>query len=158
MTAESQTAFWTYSNHQPLSNWACGKICLACPPLSDSYPPAKPPSFLVLSDGTKVWKMEKTDRGECITKTSRIPQLLQICRLSRQVSLETWRHVLTAYQLDGYRVPWGDTLSAIAWNLHLFHQAGRKRVSEVVGQGRINHQEASLKRKRATVDEEEVME
>lgn len=141
-TAESMTTFWTYSDCLPGFESRSAKICLA-------YPPARPPPFMTLSDGTRAWTKEKRDRGEYITKTSRIPQLLQKCRLSRHMSLEMWKDILSEYQLEEYRVPWGNTLAAIAWNLYLLHQADRTRVGEVEGLKSMDHREGSLKRKRA---------
>lgn len=156
--AEVMTAFWTYMNCPPGFESRSARICLAYPPLEDECPLEKPPPFLILPDGTRVQKKEKRDGGEYITKTSRIPQLLQTCSLSRQVSLETWREVLTAYQLEGYRVPWGNMLAAIGWNLHLFHQANNKTVSEVEGGQRMDDKKVSLKRKQEVVEEEETLE
>ena len=119
------TAFWTYMNCPMGFESRSARICLAYPPLEDECPLAKPPPFFILSDGTRVQKEEKRDGGVYVTYSSRIPQLLQTCRLSRQVSLETWRVVLSGYQREGYRVPWRNMLAAIAWNLHLLHLAGR---------------------------------
>ena len=144
-TAESITAFWAYTHCPRGFGEESAGICLAFPSLSDES--AKPPPFLVLSDGTKVWEKEERDRGEYVTKTSCIPQLLQTCRASRQVSLETWREVLMAYRRDEYRVPWGNMLAAIAWNLHLLHQTNWTRMSEGEGREIMDDKTVSLKRK-----------
>ena len=145
--AESMTAFWAYRDCPPRFEDKSGGICLAYPSLSNES--AKPPPVLVLSDGTKVWKKE---RGEYVNKTSRIPQLLQTCRASRQVSLETWREVLMAYRREGYRVPWGNMLAAIAWNLHLLHQTNWARVSKGEGRESMDDKTVSLKRKRGVFE------
>lgn len=74
-------------------------------------------------DQRHVRLVEPAEEDTRITLVSGIPVLLQTCYLARRTALETFRQLLVAYRVPGFRAPWPNMVKAIDHALEMQHRS-----------------------------------